>query len=116
MFFTGFEYRDIIHSRNKNLACFEIWTLKESYLKAVGKGLAIPLHSFRVKNMDNNQIEIVDMEKNEKVDFICKQYTIAADYKLAVCAKRAKKNDFAEYPAEICFDELRRSIGDEYCG
>ena len=105
--FTGFEYRDILDSRNRDIAFFEIWTLKESYIKALGKGLTIPLHSFRVRNFGDDQIEIVDMNKNEKMNnFICKQYTIAADYKLAVCAKTTGKNDFIEFPSEIHFDEL----------
>ncbi|PNZ91194.1 4'-phosphopantetheinyl transferase, partial [Staphylococcus delphini] len=29
---------------------FYIWTLKESYVKALGKGLYIPLNSFTIKN------------------------------------------------------------------
>lgn len=105
--FTGFEYRDILDSKNRNRTFFEIWTLKESYIKALGKGLAIPLHSFRVRSTGNNQMEIFDMDKNEKVnDFICKQYTISDDYKLAVCAKTVRKNDFVKYPSEIHFDKL----------
>lgn len=47
--FTEFEYWEILAAENKSLACFDIWTMKESYVKALGKGLAIPLDSFRVK-------------------------------------------------------------------
>ncbi|GIN72147.1 4'-phosphopantetheinyl transferase [Bacillus sp. J14TS2] len=109
--FTAFEYRDILNSKNRILACYEIWTLKESYVKALGKGLAIPLHSFRVRKSDNNEIEVVDMDKNEKVlDYMYKQYTLDTDYKLAVCAQDAEKSDFVEYPCEVRFDILSERV------
>ena len=44
-FFTGEEYRMILHDK-KMFA--RLWTLKESYTKTLGKGLKIPLNSFSV--------------------------------------------------------------------
>ncbi|MBF7018187.1 4'-phosphopantetheinyl transferase superfamily protein [Staphylococcus durrellii] len=38
---------------------FYIWTLKESYVKTLGKGLYIPLNAFTIKNMFlNNDISV----------------------------------------------------------
>ncbi|WP_223067498.1 4'-phosphopantetheinyl transferase family protein [Paenibacillus caui] len=48
-FFSGEEYQLIRNqpSEEQTIAKFyEIWTYKESYIKAVGKGLSIPLDSF----------------------------------------------------------------------
>lgn len=45
-FFTAQEVKFINGSNDKNEAFFEIWTKKESFVKAVGKGLSIPFGSF----------------------------------------------------------------------
>lgn len=47
-FFTSSEYKDILNQpKEKQIKYFyKLWTLKESYVKAEGKGLYIPLNSF----------------------------------------------------------------------
>lgn len=47
-FFSSDEYKDIIKQpKEEQITYFyELWTLKESYVKAEGKGLSIPLNSF----------------------------------------------------------------------
>lgn len=64
-FFAEEEYVSItsrLEDLDQLLHFYEVWTAKESYIKAVGKGLSIPLDSFstvtgkemaRVKRMDN---------------------------------------------------------------
>lgn len=47
-FFTTDETDWINQSSDKNSAFFEVWTKKESFVKAVGMGLVIPLNSFSV--------------------------------------------------------------------
>ena len=49
---------------------FDLWTLKESYVKAIGKGLFISPSSFTVKDKG----------------WFFKQYSIDMSYKLSVCA------------------------------
>lgn len=34
---------------------FRLWTLKESFIKAIGKGLALPLNSFSIKGLDSDK-------------------------------------------------------------
>ncbi len=47
-FFSSFEAGGVetAEGEEKKKRFFDIWTLKEAYIKAVGKGLAIPLDSF----------------------------------------------------------------------
>jgi len=106
-FFNGDEYRDTVRADDMNLTCYEVWTMKESYIKALGEGLSIPLQSFRMKCANANYIEVIDMEKDEIVpDFICKQLTSVNDYRLAVCAKGAAAEDISAYPDHVGFDQL----------
>jgi len=49
-FFTPYEYKSIIKQpEDERLRSFyTIWTLKESYIKQIGKGLSVPLDSFEI--------------------------------------------------------------------
>lgn len=51
-FFTEEEYAFIKSSDSPQNAFYDIWVKKESFVKAVGKGLAIPLSSFSVLGAD----------------------------------------------------------------
>lgn len=76
-FFTAEEAGFINKSTDKNNAFFEIWTKKESFVKAIGKGLAIPLNSFSV---------LADKIEYGGDVYRFKEYAISqSGYKLFVC-------------------------------
>lgn len=76
-FFTAEEAEFINKSTDKNSAFFEIWTKKESFVKAIGKGLAIPLNSFSV---------LADKIEYGGDVYRFKEYAISkSGYKLFVC-------------------------------
>lgn len=58
-FFSSFEAELVSNApeAEKRKTFFELWTLKEAYIKAVGKGLSIPLNSFSF-NVDETEIQI----------------------------------------------------------
>lgn len=80
------------------LKCFyELWTIKESYLKAKGEGLASPLDSFSIHKSAEGGITIFPTP--EKCFF--RQYQIDNKYQLAVCAGHDS------FPAEVLWADLR---------
>lgn len=69
---------------------YELWTLKESYIKKCGLGLSIPLNTFSI-NEKNNEF---CLENQQNKDIFFKQYFIDEKYIMAVCAN---SNVFAPF-------------------
>jgi len=84
-FFTDEEYNDLMEKSVTDQPgyFFELWTCKESYLKALGKGLTKSLRSFSIRNVDS-KMNVISKKDPENVNF--KQYDIDKNYKLAVCS------------------------------
>jgi 4'-phosphopantetheinyl transferase len=61
---------------------YQLWTLKESYVKAVGEGLSIPLNSFSIDISNGNSI---NLQQSKLWRFM--QYDFDSDYALAVCGQ-----------------------------
>jgi 4'-phosphopantetheinyl transferase len=70
---------------------FEYWTLKESYIKARGMGLSIPLDqfSFSFSHKQTIQLAIHSSQDDLPVHWDFWQFELNADYLVAVCAKRS---------------------------
>jgi len=65
---------------------FEVWTLKESYIKATGMGFYEPLSSYSViQPVGNGGLTVQAAIKNELFWF--KQYVLDDRYPLAICSK-----------------------------
>ncbi len=62
---------------------FKIWTLKESLIKAVGKGLAIPLNAFTIEGLGNKEPYC----EYEGEKYIFKEYNKINGYCISVCEK-----------------------------
>lgn len=76
-FFTPEEAEYIKKSADETGAFYEIWTKKESLVKAAGKGLTVPLSSFCV---------LSDIVRYDGKTYGFKEYSVGDDgYKLFVC-------------------------------
>ena len=113
-FFSKEEYRDLIDLDEKYRLdyFFDLWSLKESYIKAQGKGLSIALDSFSIRKRG----DVISIKGNDKSCYF-KQYNIAPDYKLSVCARNnnlpigvniMELNEFTRYSID--------SLGGNYSG
>ncbi len=69
---------------------FEYWTLKESYIKARGMGLSLPLDRFSFKFPHRSAVSMsIDPHLQDHADrWIFWQYRPTADFLMAICAER----------------------------
>lgn len=85
---------------------FSLWTLKESFLKAVGTGLTQPLNSFRMEFGSDSMIRAYQAST-----CLChlhfRQYALETGYALSVCAQT---RDFAETPSIHTLQELSDAL------
>jgi 4'-phosphopantetheinyl transferase len=74
-----------LEGRDRGLLFYDLWTLKESYVKMIGKGLSIPLHSFSVEAAGGG----FRLTSADSADSACRfrQYPLDESYKLSVCAQ-----------------------------
>lgn len=71
-----------IHESARGEAFFRLWTIKESYVKMLKKGLAMGLDSFEVNFDDGISIK----NNDEKLACHIKEYNLEG-YKISVCAE-----------------------------
>ena len=73
----------VAHQQNRIKLFYEFWTLKESYIKAIGKALNISLKSFYFKLRG----ESIDLYIDNKLckDYYFKKFEVDAFYSVSVC-------------------------------
>lgn len=85
-FFSAEEYKMLMAKspEDQQRFFFDLWTLKESYIKAIGKGLSISLKSFTVTLLEDGEITV--KLGNKLTNWTLKQYDLNPEYKMSVCA------------------------------
>jgi 4'-phosphopantetheinyl transferase len=103
LYFSSDEYRSLIGKTGaeKDQLFFDLWTLKESRLKAKGSGLAIPLASFTIYS-EQGRIRVLSQDEAEEGVFF-KRYELGASYKVSVCACNG---DFPVGVVRVDLDDL----------
>jgi len=81
---------------------YDVWTMKESYCKAVGLGLSLAPEKLTVKVDDQGHWLIAPQERPL---WLLRQYQLESGYKLAVCARHE------EFPADISLLHWRKLTG-----
>lgn len=81
----------------KAIVFHELWVLKESFIKAEGSGLGIPLDSFYMEGIGEKKGRVIQSKNNK--NYYYKLYPIRdRDFSLAVCSE---EKDFIKEPIWI---------------
>jgi len=90
-FFSSAECFDLhnLSAKEQIKYFYKLWVLKESYIKAQGKGLSIPLNSFSF-GINNNQISLKN-KNPAKWDFaLYYTNTNAQKYQFGICVDKGR--------------------------
>ena len=86
-FFSAEECRRIVNApeEERNAIFFRFWTLKESFIKNIGRGLSLPLREFCIGISDDG-IQI-DQQVLPKESFFFREFDFHDGYCYACCAR-----------------------------
>jgi 4'-phosphopantetheinyl transferase len=88
-FFTEKECRWLLdrHDSERLDSFYVLWTLKESYVKMLGKGLSIPLNSFSVIPDINGTARVIDINDSTAAAYL-RYMKIDRKHYISVCSER----------------------------
>lgn len=112
-FYAEEEYQTLLQYEHPSELFYRYWTLKESYVKAEGKGMSIPFTSFAFRiedtvsdrksetSSDTNSHKIYDKISLTVNNEICKKYqfqvyNIAEDFQVATCSSEEIEGKFKQ--------------------
>lgn len=106
-FFSPAEFRDLMEMEEnaRQEYFFRLWTIKESYLKAIGSGLTRTLNSFTVVGCRQG----FALEGDESsAGYAVQTYTLPGPYYLAACSREAV---FPESVSMVSLSEILNALG-----
>lgn len=103
-FYAKEEYQTLLGSENAVELFFVYWTLKESYVKAEGKGMSIPFSSFSFDLSGESIVLKVNGEVCHTYQF--QAYKIAEDFVVATCSRETIEGEFIQ----VTLDELKETL------
>jgi 4'-phosphopantetheinyl transferase len=80
-FFHIDEYKKIVSNVENNKLFFDYWTKKESFIKALGKGMTMSLQTFKVDIENGKVVEL----NGEKTNYYTSNFYLDDSYSAAVC-------------------------------
>lgn len=102
-FFCENEYKNIVSCADGNDLFYRYWTLKESFIKAVGQGMKIPLNSFSISIGNSVTVK----QSISPFDYSFFEVDALKGYRLAVCAKENLSDiSFVAVTADQIFSEM----------
>lgn len=109
-FFCPQEYIDLIAKQGEEQLeyFFRLWTLKESYVKALGKGLSIPLDGFSLSHQSGDV-----WFSPEASNFHFKSFDMDEQHIISACSE---SDDLPNNIREITFEDLCHYFEGKNCG
>ncbi|HHW67016.1 MAG TPA: 4'-phosphopantetheinyl transferase superfamily protein [Epulopiscium sp.] len=114
MFFSEYDYKNLMKKKGleKLKFFYDLWTIKESYVKAKGMGMTIPFNSFSIIISKYGKIICFSDYDTTHNRYNFKQYNISEEYKLCVCCQGDTFLDYIHFiqPDDLCDNFIKYNM------